>query len=166
MIGQCPLSVVCWRQQFALKAYSSYTPGPTDSKLGGDHLENLFFPSSPEPKCHHIIIGFLINVQVQGQHSHQWAPFQIAVLLHAWQISHQISRYAYHEVDSQELPLCAIPLCQLLPCHLWPPKPTLSLNLYVKGCLDCTIGAFHMSIPAEPSLLQNEVQILNAKSRK
>ena len=43
------------------------------------------------------IIGFLINMQVQGQHPHQWAPFQIAGLLHAWQISHQISRYVYHE---------------------------------------------------------------------
>ena len=49
-------------------------------------------------KSHHItIIGFLINVQVQGQHPHQWAPFQIAGLLHPWQISHQISRYVYHE---------------------------------------------------------------------
>ena len=38
----------------------------------------------------------------------------------------------------------------------------LSINLYVKGCLNCTIGAFYMSIPAEPFLLQNEVQILNA----
>ena len=47
-------------------------------------------------------------------------------------------------VDSRELPLSAIPLCQLLPCHLRPPKPTLSLNLYVKGCLDCTIAAFHV----------------------
>ena len=44
-----------------------------------------------------IIIRFLINMQVQGQHPHQWAPFQIAGLLHAWQISHQISRYVYHE---------------------------------------------------------------------
>ena len=25
---------------------------------------------------HNIIIGFLINMQVQGQHPHQWAPFQ------------------------------------------------------------------------------------------
>ena len=40
---------------------------------------------------------FLINVQVQGQHPHQWAPFQIACLLYTWQISHQISRYIYHE---------------------------------------------------------------------
>ena len=54
-------------------------------------------------------------------------------------------------VDSRELPLSAIPLCQLSPCHLGPPRSTLSLNLYVKSCLDCTIGAFHMSIPAEPS---------------
>ena len=66
-------------------------------------------------------------------------------------------------VDSRELPLSAVPLCQLLPCHFGPPRPTLSINLYVKGCLDCTTGAFHMSIPSKSSLLQNEVQILNAK---
>ena len=54
-------------------------------------------------------------------------------------------------VDSRELPLSAIPLCQLLQCYLGPPRPTLSLNLYVKGCLDCTTGAFHMSILVEPS---------------
>ena len=57
-------------------------------------------------------------------------------------------------VDSRELPLSTIPLCQLLPCHFGPPRPTLSINLYVKGCLDCTIGAFHMSIPSESSLLR------------
>ena len=56
-------------------------------------------------------------------------------------------------VDSQELPLSAIPLCQLLPCHLGPLWPPLSINQYVKGCL-YTTGAFHMSIPAEPSLFQ------------
>ena len=100
------------------------------------------------PKVIIIINGFFINMQVQGQHSHQWAPFQVAGLLQSsWQISHQISR-----IDSQELPLSAIPLCQLLPCHLWSPRPMLSLNLYVKGCLDCTIIAFHMSTPAEPVL--------------
>ena len=44
-----------------------------------------------------IIIRFFINMQVQGQHQHQWAPFQVAGLLQAWQISHQISRYVYHE---------------------------------------------------------------------
>ena len=69
-------------------------------------------------------------------------------------------------VNSRELPLSAIPLCQLLPCHLGPPSPTLSINLYVIGCLDCTVGAFHMSIPAEPSLPQNKVQTLNAKPFK
>ena len=55
-----------------------------------------------------------------------------------------------------------VPLCQLLPSHLGPPRPTLSINLYVKGCLDCTVGAFHMSIPAEPSLFQYEVQVFNS----
>ena len=49
-------------------------------------------------------------------------------------------------VDSRELPLSATPLCQLLPCHFRPPRPTLSINLYVKGCLDCTIGALHRTI--------------------
>ena len=29
-----------------------------------------------------IIMGFFINVQVQGLHPHQWAPFQVAGLLH------------------------------------------------------------------------------------
>ena len=32
-----------------------------------------------------IIIGFLINVQVQGQYPQQWVPFQVTGLLHAWQ---------------------------------------------------------------------------------
>ena len=31
-------------------------------------------------------------------------------------------------VDSRE-PLSTIPLCQLLPCHFGPPRPTLSINL-------------------------------------
>ena len=44
-----------------------------------------------------IITRFFINVQVQGQHPHQWAPFLVADLLHAWQISHQISRCVYHK---------------------------------------------------------------------
>ena len=40
---------------------------------------------------------FFINVQVQGPYPQQWAPFQATGLLHAWQISHQISRCLYHE---------------------------------------------------------------------
>ena len=44
-----------------------------------------------------IIIRFLMNVQVQGQYLHQWVPFQVDGLLHAWQISHQICRCLYHE---------------------------------------------------------------------
>ena len=51
-------------------------------------------------------------MQVQGQHLHQWAPFQIAGLLHAWEISHQISTYCMSimTVDGRELPLCNPPL--------------------------------------------------------
>ena len=43
-------------------------------------------------------------------------------------------------VDSWELPLSANPLCQLLSFHLGLPRPTLSINLYVKGCLDCAFS--------------------------
>ena len=89
----------------------------------------------------YIILGFFINMQVQGQHPHQWAPFQIAgTRSHTRSPGMSIMR-----VDSRELPLSAIPLCQLFPCHL---GPMLSINLYVKGCLNCIIGAFHMSIPS------------------
>ena len=45
-------------------------------------------------------------------------------------------------VDGQELPLSAVPLCQLFPCHLGPPRPMLSINLYVKGC-----RLHHWSVP-------------------
>ena len=66
-------------------------------------------------------------------------------------------------VDRLDLPLSVIPFCQLLPCYLWPLRPTFSINLYVTGRLDCTIRAFHVSMPAEPSLPQDEVQVFNAK---
>ena len=36
-------------------------------------------------------------MQVQGPYPQQWAPFKATGLLHAWQISHQISRCLYHE---------------------------------------------------------------------
>ena len=64
------------------------------------------------------MIGFLINVQVQGQDPHQWAPFQIAGLLHAWQISHQISRYVYHRSCSLTLQICLI-IALSFRCRRW-----------------------------------------------
>ena len=42
----------------------------------------------------------------------------------------------------------------------------LYIILYVTGWLYCTVGALHVSIAAEPSLLQDEVQVLNAKLHK
>ena len=54
-------------------------------------------------------------------------------------------------VDSRELPLSTVPLCQLLPCHLGPPRLMLSINLYVKDCLDCTLE--RSTCPYHPSLL-------------
>ena len=49
-------------------------------------------------------------------------------------------------VDGRELPLSAIPLCRLFPCHLGPPRPTLSINLYVKGCLERSTCPYHRSL--------------------
>ena len=113
-----------------------------------------------------IIIRFLINVQVQG-HIHDSGPpsRQLACCTHGR--SHTRSPgVSIMRDDSWELPLSAIPLCQLLPSHLGPPGSTLSINLYIKGCLDCTVGAFHMSILEESSLFQYEVQVFNAEPCK
>ena len=95
---------------------------------------------------------FLLTCRYRG-HIHNSGPpsRQLACCTHGR--SHTRSPgVSIMRVDSWELPLSAISLCQLLPSHLGPPRPTLSINLYVKGCLDCTVGAFHMSIPVEPSL--------------
>ena len=64
-------------------------------------------------------------------------------------------------VDSGELPLSAIILSQLLPCDLGPPRPTLSLNLYVKW----SIGAFDIGVfsPSEwgPDLQCQATQVVH-----
>ena len=109
----------------------------------------------------YIIIRFLINMQVQGQHPHQWAPFQIAGLLHAWQISHQISRYVYMRIDSRELPFSVSCFHVILglpgPCF---PSTCMSKAVLVAP-LERSTCPYHWSL-----LLQNEVQILNAKHHK
>ena len=52
---------------------------PTDTpstQVVGSKGQTISFTESIH--VHHIIIiGFLINVQVQGHHPHQWAPFQV-----------------------------------------------------------------------------------------
>ena len=40
------------------------------------HLQ-VMKKGSDQPFSYIIIIGFLIYVQVQGHHPHQWAPFQV-----------------------------------------------------------------------------------------
>ena len=67
-------------------------------------------------------------------------------------------------VDSQDLPLSAIPLCQLLPCHLGPPRHMLSINLYVKGYLDCAIGA--STCPYQQSLLSFKMRSRSSMSSR
>ena len=52
------------------------------------------------------------------------------------------------------------------PGHLGFPWSTLSISLYVKGCLDITVGVFNMSIQVEPSLFQDEDQVFNAEPCK
>ena len=57
-------------------------------------------------------------------------------------------------VDSRELPLFAIPLYQLLLCHLGPPRLTLSINLYVKmSKAVLTAPLEHSTCPYQLSLL-------------
>ena len=51
-------------------------------------------------------------------------------------------------VDSRELPLSAIPLCQLLPCHLGPPTPTLSTTCMSKAVLTAPLEQSTCPIPA------------------
>ena len=46
-------------------------------------------------------------------------------------------------VDSWELPLSAIPLCQLLPSHLGPPRPTLSITCMSKAVLTAPLEKWH-----------------------
>ena len=54
-------------------------------------------------------------------------------------------------VDSWELPLSAIPLCQLLPCHLGPPRPMLSSTCMWKAVLTAPLE--HSTYPYQRSLL-------------
>ena len=53
-------------------------------------------------------------------------------------------------VDSRELPLSVIPLCQLLPCHLGPPRPMLSSTRMSKAVLtvplECPTCPYHRSL--------------------
>ena len=94
---------------------------------------------------HVIIIGLLINVQVQGQHPHQWSPFQIAGLLHAWQIYTRSLVMSVMRFDSQELPLSTIPLCQLLPCHFGPPSTSMS-RAVLTAPLERSTYPYHRSL--------------------
>ena len=48
------------------------------------------------------------------------------------------------KVDSWELPLSAIPLCQLLQCHLGPPRPTLSSTCMSKAVLTAPLSVPHV----------------------
>ena len=116
---------------------------------------------------HHSSSDFLLTCRYRG-HIHNSGPpsRQLACCTHGRSHTRSPGVSIKKRVDSWELPLSAIPLCKLLPSHLGPPRPTLSINLYVKGCLDCTVGAFHMSIPAEPSLFQYEVQVFNSEPCK
>ena len=52
---------------------------------------------------YHLIIRFFINVQVQRQHPH---PLPRSWQLREWQISYQLSRYAYHESFHSLQSLC------------------------------------------------------------
>ena len=89
-------------------------------------------------------------MQVQGQHPHQWAPFQIAGLLHAWEISHQICRYCMSimTVDGQELPLCNPPLSAVsMSSWACPRFPSTCMSKAVlTASLECSTCPYHRSL--------------------
>ena len=60
-------------------------------------------------------------------------------------------------VDSRELPLSAISLCQLLPCHLGPPK--LSINLYHR------LSQAVLTAPLERSMCPYQLKLLSFRIR-
>ena len=64
-------------------------------------------------------------------------PFQVAGLLCALQISYKIYRYVYHESFH------SLQFLSIICFHVTLGLPG-SIKLYVKGSLDCTIGAFHV----------------------
>ena len=66
---------------FSMKTFCGYSEAHCWSTSNG------YLSSSPD---------FLLMCRYRGN-SHQWASFQVAGLLHTWQISHQMSRCVYHE---------------------------------------------------------------------
>ena len=93
MIHDTPLSQDASTHQIwnsLLKEYKIYTPDTIILKTRSEikvTVTQKWYVTPRHPKIHlHIkfrisiiiiIIGFLINVQVQGHHPHQWAPFQV-----------------------------------------------------------------------------------------
>ena len=81
-------------------------------------------------------------MQVQGQHPHQWAPFQIAGLLHAWQISHQISSYVFHSLQSPSVSCFHVILGLLGPGF---PSTCMS-KAVLTAPLECSTCPYHQSL--------------------
>ena len=59
-------------------------------------------------------------------------------------------------VDSRELPFSAIPLCQLTPCHLGPPRPRTPSSCMSKAVL---------TAPLEPSTCPYQRSLLSFRMR-
>ena len=85
-------------------------------------------------------------MQVQGQHPHQWALFQVAVLLHTWHISTRSPGMSIMRVDDRKLPLSAIPLCQLFACHLGPPRSFCMSKAVLTAPLERSTCPYHRSL--------------------
>ena len=101
-------------------------------------------------------------MQVQGQHPHQWAPFQVAGLLHAWQIPNQISMYIYHEGQQPRASTLCNTSVSCFHVILGLPGPRFSTCMskaVLIAPLECSTCPYQRS-------LQNEVQIFNAKPCK
>ena len=98
-----------------------------------------------------IIIIFFINMQVQRQHPHQWVSFQVHVIAACMAdltpdlkvcLSWGSIAESFHSLQS---------LCQMLPRHLGPPRPTFSINLMSKAVLTAPLEC--TTCPCQPQWL-------------
>ena len=73
-----PHAVVQWTRRSSAENFHPDLKKLSYQGLHYYYFITMFHKSKEEGIIsYHIINGFLINVQVQGHHPHQWAPFQV-----------------------------------------------------------------------------------------
>ena len=85
--------MLCLTLQVPETKKAEFTNSVDFDEVAHDEPPHLDLHCVPSYHHHHRIFDYG-NLQV---HPQQWATFQVTGLLHAWQISDQISRCLYHE---------------------------------------------------------------------